>query len=74
MGTSMSQPGSEMVTMGTNLLLLVAGCWARNRAPPLAVAHHLVAIALSPACAGGQFATACEQSKLCRHNIMVRVQ
>jgi hypothetical protein len=27
--------------------------------PPLAVAHHLLAMAFSPVCSGGQFATAC---------------
>ncbi len=59
MGTSTAQPDSVMLTIGTNLLLLVAGCCARNSMPPLAVAHHLLAMAFSPVCSGGQFATAC---------------
>ena len=61
-GTSTVQPGSETVTIGTNLLLLVAGCCAKNSAPPLTVAHHLVVKAFSPVCSGGQFATACTSS------------
>ena len=59
MGTSTTQPDSVTLTIGTNLLLLVAGCCARNSMPPLAVAHHLLVMAFSPECSGGQLATAC---------------
>lgn len=61
-GTWIWQPASGTVTMGTNLLLLVAGLGARNSSPPLASANHFVAMAFSPSVSGGQLARACSST------------
>lgn len=50
--------------MGTKLLLLLAGCWAKKSVPLFTVAHHLLVMAFSPSCSGGQLVTACSHQMI----------